>query len=301
MVVMFLSSAVYSQAADLVLSPVEGSYITGQTFITTLLVAPDSDDQVSSVEAVLSFDSDMLAVVSLDKANSVFTNWTSEPSFSNTIGTINVSADSQTPLSSVSNIISVTFLVKKEGTGLISFNKDSVKVLDDKGENVFNESNDAKYSISDLAQGGSAGENNNQLFDNVPPEPFAVNVETAEVRNSFQTVNMGFLANHVTPASLFIFFLILIIVTQIIYFIYEHRQIKKKEEKLRQETREIQEQMERIFSALRSEIYDQINMITKSKRLSAKEQIAVEGLTRALEVSENLIEKEINDVKLILK
>jgi len=59
--------------------------------------------------------------------------------------------------------------------------------------------------------------------------------------------------------------------------------------------------MEKIFSALRDEIYDQVNMITKRKRLSQSEKDAVEGLTQALEVSETLIEKEINDVKSILK
>ena len=55
--------------------------------------------------------------------------------------------------------------------------------------------------------------------------------------------------------------------------------------------------MEKIFSALRDEIYDQINTITKRKRLSKNEKEAVEGLTQALEVSETLIEKEINDDK----
>ncbi|MCA9363047.1 hypothetical protein KC851_01885 [Candidatus Kaiserbacteria bacterium] len=104
-----------------------------------------------------------------------------------------------------------------------------------------------------------------------------------------------------TPVNLFIFFLIVIIILQIIYFWYEHKKLKEREEKLRRETREIQDQMEKIFSALRDEIYDQINTITKRKRLSAKEKEAVEGLTQALEVSETLIEKEINDVKTILK
>jgi hypothetical protein len=82
---------------------------------------------------------------------------------------------------------------------------------------------------------------------------------------------------------------------------YERKQFRIKEERLRRETREIQDQMEKIFSALRDEIYDQINMITKRKRLSQKEKEAVEGLNQALEVSETLIEKEINDVKSILK
>ncbi len=104
-----------------------------------------------------------------------------------------------------------------------------------------------------------------------------------------------------TPAVLFILFLIVVIVLLVVYIWYERKQIKLKEEKLRRETREIQDQMEKIFSALRDEIYDQINTITKRKRLSKSEKEAVEGLNQALEVSETLIEKEINDVKSILK
>lgn len=116
-----------------------------------------------------------------------------------------------------------------------------------------------------------------------------------------EIVDEGSFWDFLTPINLFIFFLLVVIVLQIIYFWYEHKQLKLREEKLRRETREIQDQMEKIFSALRDEIYDQINTITKRKRLSAKEKEAVEGLTQALEVSETLIEKEINDVKTILK
>jgi hypothetical protein len=104
-----------------------------------------------------------------------------------------------------------------------------------------------------------------------------------------------------TAANLFIGFLSTIIIMLLAYLWYDRKQNKLKEEKLRRETREIQDQMEKIFSALRDEIYDQINLISKRPRLSKKEKEAVEGLNQALEVSETLIEKEINDVKSILK
>lgn len=104
-----------------------------------------------------------------------------------------------------------------------------------------------------------------------------------------------------TMGNITIVVLLLIIILQGIYFWYQQKWSKQREEKLRRETREIQEQMEKIFSALRDEIYDQINTITKRKRLSAKEREAIEGLNQALEVSETLIEKEINDVKSILR
>lgn len=107
--------------------------------------------------------------------------------------------------------------------------------------------------------------------------------------------------DYFTAFNLLIAFLLTVILLQLIYIWYERKQVRLKEEKLRKETREIQDQMEKIFSALRDEIYDQISMITKQKRLSKNEREAVEGLTQALEVSETLIEKEISDVKSILK
>jgi gas vesicle protein len=85
------------------------------------------------------------------------------------------------------------------------------------------------------------------------------------------------------------------------YIMMQRKAQEHREQKLRKETKEIQDQMEKIFSALRDEIYDQINMITKKERLSKKEREAVEGLNQALEVSETLIEKEITDVSKILK
>ena len=104
-----------------------------------------------------------------------------------------------------------------------------------------------------------------------------------------------------TPSNLLIILLFVVIVLEGIYIWYERKQLRIKEDKLRRETREVQDQMEKIFSALRDEIYDQVNTITKRKRLSKNEKEAVEGLNQALEVSETLIEKEINDVKAILK
>jgi hypothetical protein len=101
--------------------------------------------------------------------------------------------------------------------------------------------------------------------------------------------------------NLAIMLLLFTIIGQLIYAAYVRKQHEQKEQKLRKETREIQDQMEKIFSALRDEIYDQINTITKRERLSKKEKEAVAGLTQALEVSETLIEKEITDVSKILK
>jgi hypothetical protein len=104
-----------------------------------------------------------------------------------------------------------------------------------------------------------------------------------------------------TGKNLIIILLLLAIAGLIGYIVTIKKAFEHKEQKLRKETKEVQDQMEKIFSALRDEIYDQINAITKKERLSKKEREAVEGLNQALEVSETLIEKEITDVSKILK
>lgn len=85
------------------------------------------------------------------------------------------------------------------------------------------------------------------------------------------------------------------------YIFYQAKEARLTERRLRKETAEIQDQMEKIFSALRDEIYDQIKTLTVRPRMSKKEQEAIHGLNQALKVSETLIGKEIKDVKDILK
>lgn len=485
--------APFAHAADLVLSPSSGSYSAGQTFTATVRAVPGGDS-VNAVEASLSFDTDTLSVVSMSKNGSVFSLWTTEPTFSNSAGTIEFGGGSPTPFTSTSNLVNITFRTVTEGSGSVSFSDASVLAADGRGTDVFEDSTGASYTIAaattptptptpnptptpeeDSGNDGSeaiifgdpprppeigsqtfldpdtwystteglftwtlpfdvnavaveisddpenrpeenedaiidppveefavngdvvsdgeqyvsinfqnqvgwgAPMNRKLRIDTTPPEPFAINVRTGTTQSSFPLLNfeaidetsgiefyeltiatnepiritpdeaeLGYLLGELedgtytvkvvatdfagnvresseavlitagwvepveveeessfwdffTAVNLFIIFLLVIITLQIVYFWYEHRILKEKEEKLRRETREIQDQMEKIFSALRDEIYDQINTITKRKRLSAKEKEAVESLTQALEVSETLIEKEINDVKTILK
>lgn len=476
-------------AADVVLSPSTGSYSAGQTFTVTIQVNPDGDS-VNAVEAQMSFDTSVLSVVSLSKTGSVFSLWTTEPTFSNSAGTISFGGGSPSPFSSRSNILTVTFRAVAAGTGSVDFDTASALAADGLGTDVLESAPSASYTVTaatvpepqeptaqpeptpepeeeaidaaiafgepprspvvgsqtfidpdtwyatnsamfaweipfditevaveiatssehdpetvydppieeilltaeDLREGiqylsvqfknqvgwGSVT-NRKIMIDTIAPEPFDIKVQTGNTPSSFPLLTfrandvtsgldryelviasrepvtitpdeaeLGYLLGEledgtytavvtaydkagnrqvattpvlitagwtpeseiaeeksfwsfVTPLNIFILILIVLNIAQLVYAIYERRQHAKKEEKLRKETREIQDQMEKIFSALRDEIYDQINLITKRPRLSKKEREAVEGLNNALEVSETLIEKEINDVKKILK
>lgn len=483
--------ASFSYAADVLLSPSTGSYSSGQTFTATVQVNP-AGDSVNAVEAQLSFDTNVLSVVSVSKTGSVFSLWTTEPEFSNTAGTITFGGGSPTPFSNQSNLLVVTFRTLAEGMGTVSFDSASALAADGLGTDVLNNSISANYTVAatvepepvsepvsdtpvdevpaettdndntiafgepprapvvgssefidpdiwyattsalftwelpfditavalDVATSSDAvpstiyeppieeirlsGENltegvqylsiqfENQVdwgvilnrkiqIDTEAPLPFDIAVQTGNAKTAFPLLTfgakdstsgieryeltiangepviitpdeakLGYLlskledgtytvkvtaydfAGNTTIAStpvlvtagwlpeeltveessiwdfftaknILIIILILIIVAQFVYFMYERRRMARHEEILRKETKEIQDQMEKIFSALRDEIYDQINTITKRPRLSKKEREAVEELNNALEVSETLIEKEINDVKKILK
>lgn len=490
--VFFACGTSNTYAAEIVLTPSTGSYTSGQTFTATIQVNPQSKS-VNAVEAKLTFDNTKLAVVSVSKTGSVFTLWTTEPTFSNAAGTIDFGGGSPTPFSTRSTIATVTFRTLATGSGNVTVTTGSVLAADGLGTNVYTGAGNATYTVTDAVvtptpvpeetpekkpeevkkpvetsdaaitfgdpprppEAGSpvfldpeiwyATKNGvftweipfdvdsmrldmstssdfvpvteydpmiedlsmndeilidgvqyltmqykNQvgwggilhrkiMIDTLPPEKYTINVRagnsatafplltfeakdsTSGIREYEMTVadkepiiitpeeaKLGYLltdledgtytvkiiasdfAGNKTESNvpvlitagwhppievvettsifdlfkgknLIIILLVLVIIGQITYILYVRRQFELREQKLRKETREIQDQMEKIFSALRDEIYDQINMITKRERLSKKEKEAVEGLNQALEVSETLIEKEITDVSKILK
>lgn len=488
---LFFFCTPYAFAAEIVISPSTGSYSVGQSFTTTIQVNPQGKN-VNAVESKLSFDNTVLSVASVSKTGSVFTLWTTEPTFSNAAGTIDFGGGSPTPFSTNSNLVSVTFKVLKEGTGTLKVTTGSVLAADGLGTDVYTgskngsytiaaatqtpppppppqtpepekktpveESTDATITFGDPPRAPEAGstvfldpeiwystkvgmftwtvpfdvnglkfdlstssefepvtvsdppveqlslnaENaidgiqyltmqyKNQvgwgailhrkiMIDTIPPEKFTINVHAGNSSTTFPLLTfeaedttsgikkyemsisggepleitpdearLGYLLKNLedgtytvkvvaydfagnktesttailitagwhppvevvattsiwdlfTGKNLVILLLILLNIAQFVYASYGKKQGEKREQKLRKETKEIQDQMEKIFSALRDEIYDQINMITKHERLSKKEKEAVEGLNQALEVSETLIEKEISDVSKILK
>jgi hypothetical protein len=476
-------------AADVVLSPASGTYNSGQTFTVTVTAEPNGDS-INAVEADLTFDTSVLSVVSVGKTGSAFSLWTTEPSFSNSAGTINFGGGSPTPFSSRSTLMTITFRTVAEGAGAVAFANASALAADGRGTDVLEASPGGTYTVSAAAtpeptpepeatpepeeeeeedsnaaiafgdpprapevgspafldpefwyakldgkfvweipfdvsavsveiatssendpsevfdppieefvvssenlsdgiqylsvqfenQVGWGGITNRKIqIDTTAPEAFTINVQAGTSPSSFPLLvfeandltsgidhyemsvadqepfevtpdeaKLGYLITNLedgtytvtviavdkagnqtvssvpvlitagwlpasdveetssfwlffTGTNLFIIFLLLVAIGEFTFILYERKLFTKKEEKLRKETREIQDQMEKIFSALRDEIYDQVNAITKRPRLSKKEKEAVEGLNQALEVSETLIEKEINDVKKILK
>ncbi len=486
---------VYAQgvsAAEILVSPSTGTYSAGQSLTSAIRVNPGGKS-INAVETTLTFDISKLAVVSVSKTGSVFSLWTTEPTFSNSAGTIQFGGGSPTPFSSQSTLITVTFRAVAAGSVTVDVKTASVLAADGQGTDVYSGAQKATYTISAAAAtpppkpdtppvttppaDTSAADNGNAAitFGDAPlaPEiaskvfadadkwyatstglftwelPFDVNLMTADVATSAEAVphteykppvgelllgsaslhdgvqfltvrfknqvgwgatahrkvmidttapenftinvragnaptafpTLVFAANDqtsgidhyeltisdkepviVTPdeaklgyllgelvngtytvkvtafdkagnstvsnspilitsgwepkkdeakkssfwallsfTTIFMTLLIFLILALVFYIYYERKQFSRKETRLRKEAKEIQDQMEKIFSALRDEIHDQIQAINKKPRLSREEKAAIESLENALEVSETLIEKEIVDVQKILK
>lgn len=477
-----------SWAAEVLVSPSTGTYSSGQTFTAAVRVNPQGKS-VNAVEATLTFDTSKLSVVSVSKTGSVFSLWTTEPTFSNSAGTIQFGGGSPTPFSSQSTLVTITFRAVAEGTVDVTVKEASVLAADGLGTDVLSGTGKGTYTISTAAKpetpatpettaetpteeggndaaitfgdpplapeitsktfadsevwyatssglfsweipfdvnlmtadvsmkfddepkteykppvpelfltdaelsdgvqflhvrfknqvGWGATAHRKIMIDATAPEKFTVNVRAGNSASAFpvlvfeakdptsgidhyeltvadrepvmitpEEAKLGYLlkdlvdgtytvkvvafdrAGNSTEAStpilitagwqppkedegasslwalltfvnLFITFLIALIVALVWYIYYERKQYARKETRLRKEAKEVQDQMEKIFSALRDEIHDQIQSISKKPRLSKNERIAIEGLENALEVSETLIEKEIVDVQKILK
>lgn len=490
----------YTYAADVSFSPSSGSYSVGQTFTVTVQTNPQGK-VVNAVEAKLSFDNTKLSVTNVSKTGSAFSLWTTEPTFSNTTGTIDFGGGSFSPFSTKSNLFSVTFRVLAEGAAALKVTSATVTSADQAtlGTNIYTGPINANFTLAPTTapeptptptpkpeseqkptakQEPSSNESDgntaitfgdpprapeagstvfldpevwyatkvgvftwdvpfdvdvialdvstsseyepktkydppieqlalnediltdgiqyltiqfkNQvgwgailhrkiMVDTTPPLPFTINVRAGNTPNSFPLITfeakdetsgikkyelsiangekieitpdqarVGYLlkdmedgtytvniiaydlAGNKTESSTAVLItagwkppvevvavtsvwdlfkgknlaIILLLCALIAQFVYQRKlrkQGEQRDQKLRRETKEIQDQMEKIFSALRDEIYDQINSITKKERLSKKEKEAVDGLSQALEVSETLIEKEIADVSKILK
>ncbi|MEX0918230.1 MAG: hypothetical protein WDZ93_03670 [Candidatus Paceibacterota bacterium] len=70
---------------------------------------------------------------------------------------------------------------------------------------------------------------------------------------------------------------------------------------LREEVKEVKEQLVKVFKALRDEIREQVQNLRAQKRLTKGEKAVVDNLTQVLEVSETLVKKEMKDVEKLLK
>lgn len=143
----FVCFGATSYAATLSLSPNTGVYPVNSTFSVSVSVAPDGKS-INAADGTLSFNPRELSVVSVNRSNSIFNLWVTEPAFSNSAGTVSFSGGSPAGYSGRSGtIMTVTFKALTAGSPRVSFKNGSVLANDGKGTNILTAMNGGSYTI----------------------------------------------------------------------------------------------------------------------------------------------------------
>lgn len=162
---LWAGSAEMADAASLRLSPSTGVYQAGSTFTARVQVVTGGDP-INAAEGTLSFNPNELTVVSANRSGSIFNLWVTEPTFSNSAGTISFSGGVPTGYSgNVGNVLSVTFRAKNAGSPRVSFTNGSVLANDGRGTNVLTAMNGGTFTI----QAASAAPEPERIVEYVPP------------------------------------------------------------------------------------------------------------------------------------
>jgi len=136
-------------AATAYFSPASGSFAEGKNFTVNIFVNT-KDVAINNAEAVISFPSDLLEVVSVSKSGSIFSLWVEEPTFSNSAGTISFNGGVPTPgyTGAAGKLVGVVFRVKKAGMASLTFSSAAVRANDGLGTDVFTGGGSASLNLT---------------------------------------------------------------------------------------------------------------------------------------------------------
>lgn len=182
--VIFPVSKLYAATLSVVPASASGSYSVGQVFSVPVLVSTVGGDPLNAVSGVISFPTNILQVLSIDKTGSMINFWISEPSYSNSEGTINFEGGSYNPGFSGSGgkVINILFKAKKTGSATLSFISSSVLANDGLGTNILDSANPTTITIS-------AGATNPDEIPTSPDKALLVNSSTHPVQDKWYSSN----------------------------------------------------------------------------------------------------------------
>lgn len=133
---LFLSMPVRAGSASLYLSPSSGTYSIGSNFSVKLKV-DSGGTLINAAEGKLIFNPEEISVVSFSKTDSIFSLWTTEPTFSKSAGEITFGGGTTDNFSGTSGtIITITFKAEISATTQVNFSSGSVLAADGKGTNI---------------------------------------------------------------------------------------------------------------------------------------------------------------------
>ena len=147
----FWINQVEAASATLFFSPPSGTYNFGDNF--SVFVKLDSGGSgINAAEGSIIFNPAELSVTSISKSGSIFTLWTTEPTFSNTTGNITFGGGTPSNFNGNSGtIFKITFKTKATATAQVNFSSGSVLAADGKGTNILSTMSGATYIIRSVS------------------------------------------------------------------------------------------------------------------------------------------------------
>lgn len=134
-VILFTIPAFAQAAAALYLYPPSGTYLVDNTFSATVRI-DSGGEAINAAEGALLFNPAELQIVSVSK-NAIFSLWTTEPTFSNTAGSLVFGGGSPAGFTGNSGIIlTINFKAKIASAAQVSFSSGSILAADGLGTNI---------------------------------------------------------------------------------------------------------------------------------------------------------------------
>ncbi len=126
-----------ASAASLQINSNTTTLAPGDTALLTVTVN-SGGVAINNAEATISFPTNVLSVISVSKASSIFSLWVEEPSFSNSLGTITFNGGLPTPGfdGPQGTVLSIIVRAKAAGLAELSFSGAAVRANDGFGTNV---------------------------------------------------------------------------------------------------------------------------------------------------------------------
>jgi hypothetical protein len=145
-----LSIPYFANAAEMYMVLDKASVKANGTFSASVYVSTTSNAPINNAESTLSFPADLISVDSISTTGSIFNIWVSQPTFSNTAGTINFNGGVPTPgyNGAAGLVAKINFRAIKEGTPAISFGTSAVRANDGRGTDVLTATRPATILVS---------------------------------------------------------------------------------------------------------------------------------------------------------
>lgn len=135
--------------ATLYLSPSSGTYVVGSRFSVAVRVNTGGE-AINASQGSISFDKDILKVTGVSTGGSIFSLWTSQPTFNNGAGTVSFAGGVPHPgyTGSAGTICTISFQSLKTGTAGVRFTSGFALANDGKGTNILSTMGSGSYNIS---------------------------------------------------------------------------------------------------------------------------------------------------------